>query len=686
MKQFLEQITIKAVAEGFDKVRQQVESVQKPLDQFSKSLDSIGKKLTVSLTAPLSIFAGLAIREFANAEKAIAKVENQLKLTGDAIGLTFNELDQASKQLQQNSIFGDDEILGKVTSQLLRVSGLTKDSFLEAQQVVVDLASALDTDLQSAALQVSKALESPADGLSALSRVGIRFSKEQENLIKSLVQTGREAEAQGIILDVLRGKFEGTAEAISQTSFGSLAQLKNAFNDLAEVIGGRLFGLIQPLVERLTTMLQNLQQLNPAVLDFAIKVGAVAAALGPLSIALSVMVSNITLLVNPVVAAIGVLVGITSALDALAQKFTFVSRIINGFNALLFSMLGMLTKVLHGIVKFVSLLVTVDSAIAGAFGLDRVAKFGEAVTDTLNSASKAIGEFSENLSGTAGLALEKAFTGETAEVISVNDLFGDITTFMNDMQQKGVEAGTKFGTGIKTGVSSVNPFAVGAAQAADKLDAELNRIRDQFNTLTETGQIFTNSFTNALSSIQSGTKSLSESFKDLGKTIVNSLFNAAIQNAFTKLFQNLGGAFTFGGVASGAPNITGQTFATGGMVNGPGSSTSDSIMARLSNGEFVMSAKAVQHWGAGMLQQMNALGKGFFPRNRPGFPSFAEGGQASGGSGVTVNLVNNSSTPLSARSNSRIDGRQIIVDTILEDARVNGPISQSMQNTYGVRR
>lgn len=44
----------------------------------------------------------------------------------------------------------------------------------------------------------------------------------------------------------------------------------------------------------------------------------------------------------------------------------------------------------------------------------------------------------------------------------------------------------------------------------------------------------------------------------------------------------------------------------GGYVTGPGSSTSDSVLARLSNGEFVMRAAAVKRLGVGLLESLNA--------------------------------------------------------------------------------
>ena len=60
-------------------------------------------------------------------------------------------------------------------------------------------------------------------------------------------------------------------------------------------------------------------------------------------------------------------------------------------------------------------------------------------------------------------------------------------------------------------------------------------------------------------------------------------------------------------------------FATGGYVSGPGTSTSDSIRANLSNGEYVMRAAAVQKYGVGFFDQLNQMRS----------PSFATGGYVS---------------------------------------------------------
>lgn len=75
-----------------------------------------------------------------------------------------------------------------------------------------------------------------------------------------------------------------------------------------------------------------------------------------------------------------------------------------------------------------------------------------------------------------------------------------------------------------------------------------------------------------------------------------------------------------------------QGFPAGGSVVGPGSSTSDSVPAWLSNGEYVIRASAVRHWGLGMLDSLNTMrspGALMPARMFPSAPRKAAGGGVS---------------------------------------------------------
>ncbi|HHE8321733.1 TPA: hypothetical protein ACPFI9_004128, partial [Providencia rettgeri] len=101
---------------------------------------------------------------------------------------------------------------------------------------------------------------------------------------------------------------------------------------------------------------------------------------------------------------------------------------------------------------------------------------------------------------------------------------------------------------------------------------------------------------------------------------------AALTASFAAGATSLATAIMTASSAGGASNAfsaglkgLGMGFAEGGHVIGPGTKTSDSIMTRLSNGEFVMRAAAVDQFGVGFF---DALNNGLLP-------GFSEGGLVS---------------------------------------------------------
>lgn len=104
-------------------------------------------------------------------------------------------------------------------------------------------------------------------------------------------------------------------------------------------------------------------------------------------------------------------------------------------------------------------------------------------------------------------------------------------------------------------------------------------------------------------------------------------------------------------------------FAGGGRIRGPGTGTSDSILARLSNGEYVIRAAAVKHYGPQLLDALNRMRlpkfnaggmvAGVSAALSPGrlmqpIPAFADGGPVRGGRPMTLNIGGESFEGLTA--------------------------------------
>jgi hypothetical protein len=90
---------------------------------------------------------------------------------------------------------------------------------------------------------------------------------------------------------------------------------------------------------------------------------------------------------------------------------------------------------------------------------------------------------------------------------------------------------------------------------------------------------------------------------------------------------------------------TGGGYATGGYVRGPGTPTSDSIPAWLSNGEYVINAASVQKYGLGLLHMINAGKYALGGLVKAGRRKFAGGGLAATWGG-TMSLTGGDTNPL----------------------------------------
>lgn len=125
-------------------------------------------------------------------------------------------------------------------------------------------------------------------------------------------------------------------------------------------------------------------------------------------------------------------------------------------------------------------------------------------------------------------------------------------------------------------------------------------------------------------------ENLGDAFRNLAITILQAIQKVYSEALTKNIMQALGlgnsktpGRPSIGGKAVQGPLRVDDTFAEGGRVEGPGTETSDSILARLSRGEFVINAAAVKKIGLHNLERINT---GDIYNLRIPMPKFATGG------------------------------------------------------------
>lgn len=338
-----------------------MQNSSRKIAKMGKSLQKVGKNLSIGITAPLAAMAAVSLKNWDAQEKAIAQVEAALRSTGGAVGYTSDQLKKMASDLQGTSLFGDEEILQGATAQLLTFTNIAGEQFARTQQAALDLATRLDGDLKSASIQLGKALNDPVANLSALSRSGIQFSVDQKAMINSLVKTNQLAKAQTVILDELEKQYGGSAEAASKAGLGPFKQLSNILGDLSEDFGAIIGEALLPFVAKLKTMAEGFRNLSEPMKKTIVIIGALVAAIGPLLVILGTLMTTVipglitaftflsgtvipavvsgfstltaVMLANPIVALTAGVVAITAAFLEMVQTITpAVSKLKTFFN------------------------------------------------------------------------------------------------------------------------------------------------------------------------------------------------------------------------------------------------------------------------------------------------------------------------------------------------------------------
>lgn len=136
-------------------------------------------------------------------------------------------------------------------------------------------------------------------------------------------------------------------------------------------------------------------------------------------------------------------------------------------------------------------------------------------------------------------------------------------------------------------------------EALQKYDEEQQKI-NTISKIQQTSNQLAKDFSGAITDWITGAQSFGDAMKNILQQLIAQLIQAAIYATIVAACTGGGGGF-----AARWKGAFGKVFATGGSVDGPGTGTSDSIPAMLSNGEYVLNAQAVDRLGVPFLNGLN---------------------------------------------------------------------------------
>nr|MBA3891945.1 phage tail length tape measure family protein [Gemmatimonadaceae bacterium] len=228
-------------------VEKKSEKLESGVDKLQKGFGRLRSQLAgLAAATGLTFLGAKVLQETIQAQQEMALLENTIRATGGAAGRSVEDVGRLADEIQRLTSLSS----GAATQGMTRLLGYTSiqgDTFDRATRAVMDFATAYSVTTVQAAETVGRALEYPTKATEALSKQGFRFSEEQVRVIKSLVETGRMAEAQTIILESLEEATEGAAAAVRDTLGGALANLNNVWNDSLTVSRDASGGIIDAI-------------------------------------------------------------------------------------------------------------------------------------------------------------------------------------------------------------------------------------------------------------------------------------------------------------------------------------------------------------------------------------------------------------------------------------------------------
>lgn len=601
----------------------------------------------IAATAALTAFAYKSVQAYREREAAQNKLNVSLSKSPALYNLTASALEGYNQALAEKTAIDDDVIAG--AEAILARFAESEDQLKRLTELALDYSAATGKELTDSATAVGKAMLGQTRALKSL---GINYTL-----------TGDKAADAARILDLLEGKVSGTAEAFAQTSEGRIMEFQRQLGELQETIGAGLMPPLLAVTEAASSIFELFGKLPKPVqqVGFAFALaGAAAMALGPRILAAKAAMAQIQMQaektqkpvglftraigssasVIPVIGA-ALAVGVTAfslfaqsndeaeqANRDFATQLDFTTNALNANNAQL-----ALTELRNrGLIDTgnelgLSQQEMIEAVLKGGPAWDAVAekldayslavrKLGPGAYDV--TAVKAA-DLKRELEGLAqSTADQRENSDESAVAMKDNATAAeDNKAALDDLSRsvdKLSQAWERFvGVSVDARQAELDRMAAsrdlikltkneGASTAdlAEKIYASLDAIEAEREAKVKNGD-----------STRSATKFAYDQVKAL-------LATARQAGASKKEIDNLklalqqlraGGGASIPIQVTGASGVGGgkdTVRATGGIVLGPGTGTSDSIPAWLSNGEYVVQASAVAKYGLGFMNRLNA--------------------------------------------------------------------------------
>lgn len=302
MSRRIADLLIKIGADSYE-FQQKARQVERSMESLQKKLSSVGKTLSVALTAPLTALGVVALKNADTQQQAEKRLLTALRGRSDV----QQRLIAQAGELQSRSVLGDEVIIGQ--QAYLASLGMTEEQIGRVIEASAQLSAATGMTLDSAVKNLAKTY----GGLTG----------ELGESIPKLKELTAEQLKNGEAVDFILKNYKGFAEGAASVGLGVMRQLQNAWGDFLEQIGFAMMPLASKVTKALSGIVSWLQTLSPEIKRVVVAIAGVVAAIGPLTLGIGGVIKIIPMLAAGFTALLSPVGLIVSALLALGAAFAY---------------------------------------------------------------------------------------------------------------------------------------------------------------------------------------------------------------------------------------------------------------------------------------------------------------------------------------------------------------------------
>jgi len=302
------QINIRA---GFDlsHFSDSQQNLIRSLRSTATEMKSVGREMSMSLTAPLALIGGFAIKSAADFESLKTSLVTSLGGSKDAASAAFKEIEKFASSTPFQ--------MEEVTGAFIKLKNMGLDPSMSALESYGNTASSMGKSLND---MVEAVADAAVGEFERLKEFGIKAKSQGDNVsftFKGVTTTVKKnsEEIEQYLQNIGNTEFAGGIEAQSKTFNGTISTLSDNVSMAAASFGDLMLPALQNVSVALQSTAEFIRNLNPETKSVIITTLALTAAIGPLIYAVGALSAALAFLAASPITAI--LIGIGAAVVAL---------------------------------------------------------------------------------------------------------------------------------------------------------------------------------------------------------------------------------------------------------------------------------------------------------------------------------------------------------------------------------